>query len=116
MELSKKIYLAIPYSHPDVEIRKVRFELANEMSAKLLQQGYNVLSPISHSHPISLYMDNSNDGDFWCERSLEWLKYCDELWIYCLSGWKDSKGIKKEIIAAQMLNIPILYLDKNNEQ
>ena len=69
----KKIYLAIPYSDPDPEVRKGRFELVNRMAVELLEEGFNIWSPISHSHPISLYMDNSNDSDFWCENSLAFL-------------------------------------------
>jgi len=109
--LSKKlIYLAIPYSHSDFEMRRLRFRLANEMAAKLLKEGLNVFSPISHSHPISLYMDNSNDSDFWCEHSLSFLSFCDELFVYCLLGWEESKGVAKEIEFAKNNKIPIHYL------
>uniref|UniRef100_A0A6M3KGZ6 DUF1937 domain-containing protein n=1 Tax=viral metagenome TaxID=1070528 RepID=A0A6M3KGZ6_9ZZZZ len=107
----KIVYLAIPYSHPDPDIRKMRFELANKMAAKLLEEEFNVLSPISHSHPISLYMENSNDSDYWTKNSLEFLKFCDELIVYCLPGWEGSKGVAKEIEFAKAKGIPIRYLE-----
>ena len=110
MSDKKKLYLALPYSDPDPETRRVRFKLANEMAAKLLEQGYNVFSPISHSHLVSLYMENSNDSDFWCDNSLEWLRVCDEMVVYRLPGWRESKGVKREISFAQELNIPVRYL------
>lgn len=107
----KKIYLAIPYSDPDPKVRLLRFELANKIAVKLLREGFNVWSPISHSHPISLYMDNSNDSDFWCENSLAFLVSCDELVVYCLQGWKESKGVAREIEFAKFHNISIRYLE-----
>jgi len=107
----KKIYLAIPYSDPDPEVRKGRFIAANKMAAKFFKEGFNVLSPISHSHPISLHMDNSNNSDFWCENSLAFLEGCNELVIYCLQGWKESKGIAREIEFAKSHGIPIRYLE-----
>jgi len=107
----KKIYLAIPYSDPDPEVRKGRFELVNRMAVELLEEGFNIWSPISHSHPISLYMDNSNDSDFWCENSLAFLEHCDELVVYCLQGWKESRGVTKEIKFAKSHKIPIRYLE-----
>ena len=107
----KKIYLAIPYSHQDPKVREERFELVNKMAARLIEEGYNVLSPISHSHPISLDMDNSNKSEFWCNLSLEWLVYCDEMHVCCIDGWKESKGVKREIEFAKENNIPIIYLD-----
>ena len=105
-----KVYLAVPYSDPDPEVRRMRFELANEMAARLLEEGFNVLSPISHSHPISLYIGNSNDGDFWCENSLAFLECCDEMRVYCLPGWRESRGIAREIEFAKSHGIPVTYL------
>lgn len=108
--MKKKVYLAVPYSHPNPEIRQQRFEAANAMAAILLEQENFVYSPISHSHPISLYMENSNDGNFWMENSLAFLVHCDELVVYCLPGWQESKGIKREIEFAEQREIPISYL------
>ena len=43
------VYLAVPYSHPDTAIRELRFYEANVAAAKLMQVGWLVFSPISHT-------------------------------------------------------------------
>ena len=105
----RKVYLAIPYSDSDPRVREERFRLANQMAARLLGQGFNVWSPISHSHPISLYMNNSNDSGFWCENSLAFLEHCDELFVYCIPRWRDSEGVAREIEFAEKHQISIVY-------
>lgn len=109
----KKIYPALPYSDPNPEARGLRFELANKMAAELMQEGNLVYSPISYSHPISLHMDNSNDGNFWLKNSLAFLPTCDELAIYCLPGWKKSKGVAVEIRVAKEHGMSIRYLKED---
>jgi nucleoside 2-deoxyribosyltransferase len=49
----KKIYLAGPYSHWNPAVRAIRFHKLNEKAAELLNAGFLVFSPISHSHPRS---------------------------------------------------------------
>ena len=63
-----KIYLATPYSHNLAGIREWRFRKINEVAGILMQQGHAVFSPISHSHPISLTIDNSLDNNFWLKQ------------------------------------------------
>jgi len=73
--------------------------------------GYNVFSPISHSHPISLYMDNSLDSEFWTSVDEHWQKKCDKLILLTLPGWKESVGLKKEYLIAIEIGQPILFMD-----
>jgi len=46
----KKAYLCAPYSHPDPKVREARVDAADMMAAQLMEQGYIVFSPLSHSH------------------------------------------------------------------
>ena len=55
-----KIYLAIPYSGMAEE----SFRIANEVSAKLMNEGHIVFSPISHSHPIAIAHNLPTDWIF----------------------------------------------------
>lgn len=107
----KKIYLACPYSHEIEDIRISRFHLANRKAAHLMEKGYIVFSPLSHSHPISNYTKtDSMDHDFWLKQDLTWLAMCDELWIYCLPDWEKSRGIKEEVLFAEKNHIPVYYI------
>lgn len=107
----KRVYLACPYSSSVKEVRQYRFLMANKCAAYLMKQGYNVFSPISHSHPISLGMDNSNDSKFWVDMDLEWLEFCHQMVVVKLDGWIESKGIASEIEHAEFIGKPVLFMN-----
>lgn len=107
----KKIYLAAPYSS-DSELEKHwRFNCVNKKAAELMEKGYQVFSPISHSHPISNYVSTENNmsHDFWLRQDFWILEICNELHILQLDGWIESKGVRAEIKKANELNIPIIW-------
>jgi hypothetical protein len=102
----KKLYIAIPYrNNPEYS-----FEIANFVSAELMKKGYIVFSPISHSHPIGLVMNKQFDHEFWMNQDLPFLKFCDELIVICIEGWKESKGVQEEIAMAKLLKKKIVYI------
>ena len=104
----KKIYLASPYSHPDKSVRENRFRAACKAASLLMVQGYLVFSPIAHSHTIAQYLDNHLDLDFWLEIDLSFLdSWADEMWILCIPGWWESKGIRREIEHAKKHGIHV---------
>ena len=107
---SVKVYLATPYSHADKVVRIQRVAQVDAKAAELMEGGYIVFSPISHSHPISEYCGvDSQDHDFWLRQDLWILVLCDELHILCLEGWAESKGIKAEIIKAEEYGMKIVH-------
>ena len=107
----KKIYLASPYSHPDPSIRQARFDSVCKKAADLMREGYVVFSPIAHSHPISRYLRNPNDADFYLKQDLPLLEMFDEMWVLALSGWKESKGIQIEMEHAKTNNIKTVIVE-----
>ena len=107
----KTAYVVIPYSHPMASHRAARFEIANRAAAHLIGKGYNAFSPISHSHPIAKYMGNANDSKFWCDVDEHWQRQCDELFVVCAGGWRESKGVKREIALAEKIGQKVTYLD-----
>lgn len=106
-----KIYIATPYSHKDSKIREQRFDAVNKFAAILMKEGNLVYSPISHSHPISFYLNNSLDHEFWLAQDKTFLDWCDEMYVYKQDGWEKSKGIKFEIDYITSLNKPITYYE-----
>lgn len=91
------IYLACPYSHPDIAVRKARFEAANRATASLMEEGHIVFSPISMSHPVESHMDEIHDTDWWMRIDLAFMAHCDECVVLAVSGWRESKGVTFEI-------------------
>ena len=109
--MEKMIYLACPYSHEDSKVRARRFTLANVMAAKLMEQGYVVFSPLSHSVPIEPFTGRK-PHDFWMHQDLPWLAFCDELHLLMLDGWAQSSGIAREVEEAVSLKMPIVFHDE----
>jgi len=101
------IYLAIPYKGREY----CSFRVSCEISAQLLLAGNNVLSPIAHSHMISLYGGLEKHAPSWYEYDIELLQRCDALAVVMLEGWKESKGVQMEIEEANRLGMPVIYLD-----
>ncbi|HUX55574.1 MAG TPA: DUF1937 family protein [Bacteroidales bacterium] len=96
-------YFTHPYSAQTVEGRVANYELCCRRSAKLLLAGYNIFSPITHSHSIEMA----------CLEMLKWsLEERYEFWLYTIDmavleyvgftgvilalGWGKSKGCKRE--------------------
>jgi nucleoside 2-deoxyribosyltransferase len=104
------IYLASPYSDPDLVIREQRFHEVCKFAALLTSNGALVFSPIAHSHPIAQYMDKSHKFDFWSRFDLWMLERCEVMMILTLPGWEKSEGIKAEISFAREQGIPIVHL------
>lgn len=45
--------------------------------------------------------------DFWAWHDRHMISLCDELWVYCLSGWEKSEGIAEEVSYAERLEKPL---------
>ena len=112
MDKSKIIYVALPYSHPERAMRTRRFLAANRYAAKLMLAGHVVFSPISHSHPISIHLDNSCDSEFYLKQDLPFMRACDEMHILCLYGWEESSGIKAEVELAKELGMKVKHINE----
>lgn len=103
-------YLATPYSKY-IYGRQQAYQDACSAAAALMLKGYNVFCPIAHSHAIETNAMNKNqDGDFWLKQDFAILVHCDELIVYCMSGWKESYGVNKEIEFAEANNIPVRFV------
>jgi hypothetical protein len=108
-----KIYIASPYSHENSAIRERRYERVRKFITNFYVESPKssliLYSPIVYWHHIAQdggdkFPDNYN---FWLSREVQTMKECVSLWIYGLEGWKDSKGIHREIGIARALGLPI---------
>lgn len=108
--MKRIVYLAIPYSHPDKQVRHRRFEIANEVAADLMSKGEMVFSPISHSHVIAVKNDLPTSWDYWQEHCKSFVSVSSKLYVITVDGWEESTGVQAEIELAKELNIPIKYI------
>jgi hypothetical protein len=108
------VYLASPYSHPEAGVRGARYDIACAHAAQLMAAGECVFSPIAHSHPIAEYLDDRLvcDFDFWMAEDLPILAACSVLKVLCIDGWKESRGVQREIEFARERGIPVEYIER----
>lgn len=110
--MPKKIYLAIPYSKMDVELS---YLIANEMTVHLINKGYNVFSPITHSHPLTKY-GLRGDFEFWEIMDKQFVDWADEVFVVVVpeNGWdliESSTGVRGETEYAKFTDKPVKYID-----
>ena len=110
------VYLACPYSDPQMSVQQFRFEMANRMAAHLMKKGYFVFSPISMCHPIAVQCGLPGSFDFWADLDRAFLSCCNKMVVLQLPGWKDSKGIKAEIKIADEFKIDIEFISEEKIQ
>ena len=95
-------YLCHPYSAKTAEGRICNFELCCRRSAKLLLKGYNIFSPIVHSHPIEMASPEmlawplKDRWKFWIDVDMAILEYVGFTGAILAPLWGKSKGCKRE--------------------
>lgn len=104
------VYLASPYTHPLKSIMASRFEAVMNSVAECAKHGVPVYSPIVHWHVPAIIHNLPPTEDFWREQNAGMLTGCRELWILCLPGWNDSRGIEWEQSKVWHRTTPIYVL------
>lgn len=80
-------------------------------AARLMQAGFNIFSPITHSHLIAGFGDLPTSWEYWREFDRAYLRACRMLIVLKLPGWEQSRGVTGEIEIARELGLPIVYME-----
>lgn len=110
----KLIYLASPYSHPDPNERKRRYDLACLAASHLMAgckikgEKFAVFCPIAHSYGIEPLLKESSHK-FWMDQDIPILSRSDVLVVLQIDGWEHSRGVKEEIFYARLNGIPVEF-------
>ena len=95
-------YFCHPYSAKTKESRIANFELCCKRSAELLLKGYNIFSPIVHSHPIEMASPEiltwlqEEKWKFWIGIDVAILEHVGFTGVILAPGWGRSKGCRRE--------------------
>lgn len=111
---NKRIYLAIPYTHNQLSVRDDRAKFATQVAGRLMSAGLVVYSPITHGHAIAKECGLPGDFEYWRESAEAFLAWCTDLYVICIPNWKESKGIRAEILLAEKLDKTVVYLRAGN--
>lgn len=107
--MTELIYLAAPYTS-DKQTEDTRFKQVTRVAGHLMDKGYIVFSPITMCHPIRLACGLPGDWEYWKKYDAIFIEKADCLFILTLVGWRESKGIAKEIMLADLFYKPISYI------
>ncbi len=107
--LGTLIYLASPYSHPDPQIRRDRYEQVLEATRLLMEQGHHIWAPIVYTHQLA-EAGMATDWAYWQRLDEAMLARCQELWVLMLDGWVASDGVQAEIQLAKRWGLPRRYV------
>jgi len=102
------IYIASPYSHPDKSVEHQRFEMVRKFTAVMLQNREFVFSPIVYAHEMARVFNLPTDAQYWDEFNMSILRHSKALYVCCLEGWTESKGVQRELSTARALYIPVV--------
>jgi hypothetical protein len=102
-------YLVSPYSSDDPNIRRRRYEQALSATAILMQRGYAVFSPLSHSIPLTdPRFELPQYTEFWLGTDLPILEASRGVVLLKLDGWDKSAGVTAELIHADRCGLPVI--------
>lgn len=109
------IYLASPYSHANPVVQEKRMYNVSVIAAQLLAGGATVISPVAHAGAFlgeACIRDQSHN--FWMKHALNLLDVAESLYIACLPGWQESRGLSEEVRYATMRGIDIFLVTNEN--
>lgn len=98
-------YFAHPYTVKDENGNYVpageeaNFRLCCYRSSRLLLAGYNIYSPIAHTHPIHMSCPKfleRHEHEAWYLLDVAFMEHADFTGIILAPGWKESKGCVAE--------------------
>jgi len=111
-------YLAHPYTCKDKDGKYVpkgedaNFQLANYRAGQCLLRGYNVYSPISHTHPIhraTVEFLARHEHETWYQLDIDFIDRTRFSGIILCPGWETSKGCMLEKQWFEAKGLPVLY-------
>lgn len=111
-------YFAHPYTAKDAAgdyvpaAEEANFNLCCIRAAELLQMGYNVYAPISHTHPIHIRCPRflrDHEHDMWYGLDDEVIAKTEWQGIILAPGWASSSGCLHELTLFKKRGLKILY-------
>lgn len=109
-------YLAVPYScnkFPGRLLMWWRYRKVTKIAAHLMGRGFNVFSPITHSHAIATIGKlPALNHEFWLELDKWYVNRCAMMHVLMIDGWEKSKGVRREIRWALEQGKPVYGLDR----
>ena len=101
------IYLASPYTSPQIGLVEFRVAETRRFSAWLWSNGYMPVSPILHWHEAATLHSLPTDAAAWTRWNRDLIRRCDGVHLLCLPGWRESVGVAMELEWARVMGLPV---------
>jgi hypothetical protein len=110
--IGKLIYVASPYTSPIRAVEEARNTNVAVAMGYLMNAYPNLsfFSPICHTHPIAALCNLRGDWEYWKRYDEAMLSRSDEIWVLCLDGVEESKGVNAELELAKTLGLEVWYI------
>lgn len=104
----KRVYLAGPYSAPDVISALENIREGIRDGARIFEAGYPVYIPwLDHQTAFQFTSGFRPTYEMYYKTSMAWLEVCDV--VVVRPGWETSTGTKGEMKRATDLGIPVVF-------
>jgi len=104
------IYLAAPYTHPDLATRNWRYQRAKQALFALWDAEEAACCPIILGHEYE-QRQRTRPGEkphaFWMLMARAQLSSCTRLYVLTLPGWDTSLGVREEVALAYGMGRPV---------
>jgi hypothetical protein len=90
-----------------------RYKTVTRLAWKLMNYGYTVFSPITHSHPLEGVVGERRGHEFWMNQDLPYLtrNWAGLVVLVKAGGWRQSRGVTRELEVADAKGIPVEAVD-----
>lgn len=93
------------------------FEDAARYTAKLMQAGIKVYSPIAHTHPLAVHGKiDPMDHNIWLPFDKAIMDKSDAMIVLRMDGWTQSFGIAFEIETFERAGKPVFHVEPGDLQ
>ncbi len=108
------VFISSPYGHSDPLVIEQRVAETKRYVAHLLNANVQAISPTVYGHSIVIDYALPGDWAFWRDFCLAYLLKSKTMHVLCLDGWKESVGVKGEILACIEAGITIMFVNPND--
>lgn len=108
------LYVGTPYSKYPTGIYQA-FEDAARLTARLMQAGLKVYSPIAHTHPLAIHGNiDPLDHNIWLPFDGAMMAKSDAIIVAMMPSWESSFGIRHEIHEFIEAGKPVYFLEPSD--
>jgi hypothetical protein len=85
--------------------------------ATLIAAGHVTVCPVAMNHEAMelLHAAGSPSGTYWRELENRLAGICDELVVLRAPGWRESRGLAREIALFEALGKPVRFIDQGSD-